>query len=129
MTELEQQGARLNKLRLHYKLKQNALAQRIGVHPSFLSKLINGREPITKNVIRELRENFPLLNINWLLYEDGEMFLAEKKDKNLLIVEEPEVVYMQRSDDPFGDVRSLLEQYERRIAALEERVARLEGKG
>jgi len=94
-----------------------------------LSKLINGREPITKNVIRELRENFPLLNINWLLYEDGEMFLAEKKDKNLLIVEEPEVVYMQRSDDPFGDVRSLLEQYERRIAALEERVARLEGKG
>lgn len=92
-----------------------------------MSKMINGQEPITKNVIRKLRESFPLLNINWLLYDDGEMFLTAE-DKNLRMVDEPEVEYLLKKDDPFWDVRSLLEQYERRIAVLEYRVDQLERK-
>lgn len=59
------------------------------------------------------------------------MFLEKKLD----VVEEPSIPYGPGiEEDPFGDLRSLLEHYEKRIAglegvvaALDARVKRLEG--
>jgi len=90
-----------------------------------VSKMIGGKEDITHKVIDKLREAFPLLNINWLLYNDGEMFSAAKQN-GMLVVKEPQALYGPESkEDLFGDLRALLEHSRYRIEGLEAEVGRL----
>lgn len=66
----------------------------------------------------------------------GEMFFAENEfPEGVSVVEEPSAPYgPEGKEDLFGDLRALLEHYEKRIAglegivaAMEERMRRLEG--
>lgn len=49
---------------------------------------------------------------------NGEQFFIQADEKTPS-VEEPGVKYVAQKDDPFWDVRSLLDQYEKRISVLE----------
>jgi transcriptional regulator with XRE-family HTH domain len=129
VTETKQRGMRLKEFSSTMKLKQCALAQRLGVTAGFLSQVINGREDVTGKLVLNLSQSFPLLNMNWLLHGDGPMFLSDEQKK---YEEEPvpdqrvsEAIAEYVSGDPLGSLRRMLEEYERRLRVLEAEVARL----
>lgn len=112
---------RLKKISEHLKLKQYILAQRLGVSAGFISKMISGQEDITGKILISLSENFPTVNVDWLMKGDGDMMRPD----TLKTVEEPGSKYQNVPDDPFGDLKQLLAYYEQRIKVLEADVERL----
>jgi len=129
VTDTELRGTRLKAFCKALKIKQNVLAQRIGVSPGFVSRVITGQEEMTGKVLFKLSENFEQLNIDWLLKGDGEMFLGglEKKYEELPdsggVVSEADGEYGR--GDPLSALREVLDGYGRRIAALEAEVEAL----
>lgn len=80
-----------------------------------------GKREINKNALNALKKFLPNLNLNWLLWGDGEMFLGESPPINE--VKEPEPVY---NLDPLSALRSLLDSYEKRMNEMDERLHRVE---
>jgi len=125
VTDSEQRGIRLKAFIKTMKIKQTVLAQRIGFTPGFISRVISGQEVFTGKLVLKLSESFPMLNMDWLLRGDGEMFLGDTEKKNTAEsesppgVREPDEGYVT---DPVGQLRRLFENFEKRISALEAEV-------
>lgn len=57
------------------KLSQQDFAQKLGVSPASLSSIFTGRTNPTTNHARAIHTAFPLINITWLMFGEGEMML------------------------------------------------------
>jgi len=75
-----EQGARLEQIISMLGLTQKAFAQRVNVAQSFVTNMIRGKKGISARVLNGLTENYPQVNIAWLLTGEGEMFLEKKPD-------------------------------------------------
>lgn len=54
-------------------LSQQEFASRLGLTPASISGIFNGRTNPTMNHARAIRQAFPQINTDWLLYGEGEM--------------------------------------------------------
>ena len=57
-------------------LTQQRFAEMIDISPASLSSIFNDRTKPTLNHVDAIRKSFPNINLGWLLYGDGEMFLT-----------------------------------------------------
>lgn len=117
---------RLKLLMKALKIKNIHLAKAIDTAPAFISQLRSGRQNITTDFAFRISKRYPLVNIDWLLHGDGEMFLEAVPGKNRIVVSEPDAKYEAKPGDPLGALRALLERHEERLAELEAEVARLD---
>lgn len=51
----------------------NAFANSVGIEPSNLSKMLDGKQKITRRTMEKIKARFPDLNFDWLLTGEGEM--------------------------------------------------------
>ena len=51
----------------------NAFANSVGIQPSNLSKMLDGKQKITRRTMEKIKARFPDLNFDWLLTGEGEM--------------------------------------------------------
>lgn len=61
---------------------QRALAELIDYNPTVLSSALSGRIRLSDKLARNLVMLDDRLNLNWLLYEEGEMLLPEEEKKS-----------------------------------------------
>ena len=55
-------------------LSQQDFATKLGISPASLSSIYNGRTNPTNNHVQAIHRSFPEIDINWLLFGEGEMF-------------------------------------------------------
>ena len=67
---------RSKKVMDHYGFQQHAFANKLGVSPATISSIYNGRTKPTNNLVQAIHREFPEINTNWLLFEEGEMCLS-----------------------------------------------------
>ena len=59
-------------------MPQQAFAQYIDISTASLSSILNGRTKPTLNTVEAIRKSFPTINIEWLMFGTGTMFMAGK---------------------------------------------------
>jgi len=69
--------SRVDKIRLHYGLKQNVFSELTGISNAYYSDMKNGRVGPSANFIYGIVKNFDKINPKWLITGEGEMFLPE----------------------------------------------------
>lgn len=135
--ELEQR----NRLKTVLKIKgigRQQFADAIGRQIGYINQMLSGNRRVSENAVTRLIKRYKSINPDWIMEKKGEMFFPENGISDVIdVVEEPSAPYGPESkEDLFGDLRALLEHYEKRIAGLEgivsamdERMRRLEGGG
>lgn len=78
--------------------------------------LVNEKEPLTINLVNAILKSFPILNSNWLLTGEGEMFKADKPPPPGTI--DPQVMEADVRYEPLRE--GVLESVMRRLAAVED---------
>jgi len=58
-------------------MTQTEFAGALGISPSSLSNIYNGRTSPTNNHVQAIHRRFPQINTNWLLFGDGEMMIHQ----------------------------------------------------
>lgn len=54
-------------------LNQQKFAGRLGISPSSLSQMLNGKQGISERFLKAFHDKFPEIRIEWLMFEKGEM--------------------------------------------------------
>lgn len=67
---------RIKKVMESYGLQQQAFAKKLGVSPATISSIYTGRTKPSNNLVQAIHREFPEINTNWLLFEEGEMRLS-----------------------------------------------------
>lgn len=80
-------------------LNKSEFAEKIGVAVSLLSHIISGRNNPSLNVVMGIHKAYPGININWLLYGEGEM-MASETAKNPEIPTDDQMVFNFSTDKP-----------------------------
>ena len=57
-------------------LSQQDFALRLGMSPASLSSIFTGRTNPTSNHVKAIHHAFPEININWLMFGEGEQLVA-----------------------------------------------------
>ena len=61
-------------------LNQKEFAATTGISPATLSSIFNGRTSPTLNHAEALHRRFPRLNMSWLMFGEGDMYVTQKND-------------------------------------------------
>ena len=69
---------RIRQLMLHQHMSQQAFADILGLSPASLSSIFNDRTKPTLNHVDAIKKRFPTVNLDWLLYGNGSMFLDDE---------------------------------------------------
>lgn len=56
------------------KMSQQDFANRLGISPASLSSIFTGRTNPTNNHVQAIHRAFPEININWLMFGEGDMY-------------------------------------------------------
>lgn len=59
----------------HYKLSQKLFAAELGVAEATISSVYRGRTAPTNNLIQAVHTAYPAVNVNWLMFGEGDMLL------------------------------------------------------
>lgn len=65
---------------LQERLNQKDFAATTGISPATLSSIFNGRTSPTLNHAEALHRRFPKLNMSWLLFGEGDMYIKDTPD-------------------------------------------------
>lgn len=85
---------------------------RCGMSNGYLKKQVKGKGTIGSEKLKNIREQYPDLDMDWVLWGTGEMFLPSK-DQGF---REEEGIYLTAKDE-------IIEQLRRQIALLESAIA------
>lgn len=135
MTKYPERSERLKAFFNQLNLKNKDIASKLGIKPAFISQLINKHATVTAAVAMRINVLYPILNVKWLLYGEGEMFLEKKEPEPGILtgVLEPEVEYVTRRitlDELPGIIAGMQSEIgvlRDRVLALEDEVAALRG--
>lgn len=73
---------RIYQLMQHTGLKQAEFAERLGMSAGSVSNIFTGRTNPTNNHVQAIHRAFPQVNINWLLFGEGEMMEQREGDNS-----------------------------------------------
>lgn len=115
MTENPEQGARLERLIDALNLTQTSIAQVLGISQSYVSQMAGGSRNISRRVLHFITNNYPQVDVRWLLTGDGEMFL-QKDSVAASGSQDPQVMEVDVQYEAMrgGIFESLLEREEKR---------------
>lgn len=66
---------RVKQVQDHFNLKQKEFAAELCVAEATISSIYRGRTAPTNNLIQAIHQAYPAININWLMFGEGEMLL------------------------------------------------------
>lgn len=66
---------RVKQIQDHYKLSQKQFAAELGVAEATISSVYRGRTAPTNNLIQAVHTAYPAVNVNWLMFGEGDMLL------------------------------------------------------
>lgn len=66
---------RVKQVQDHYRLSQKQYATELGVAEATISSVYRGRTAPTNNLIQAIHNAYPAVNINWLMFGEGDMLL------------------------------------------------------
>lgn len=69
---------RIRQLQEAHHMAQNTFANILGIAPATLSNIYNEKTKPTLNIVDSIKSKFPHVNVEWLMYGTGKMFLDEK---------------------------------------------------
>lgn len=134
------QGKQLKTLRKHVlKLSQKKFSEAIEIDQGYLSRLENGKNPITHKIINDISDMYnsqnpgKLLNLNWLLLGIGELSIEDNRRLNI-DVNNSDNINIGISNKAKQEINiatnkkelALKVKYEKEIAVLTERIKGLE---
>ena len=61
-------------------LSQQDFARRLEISPASLSSIFTGRTNPTNNHVSAIHRAFPLINVNWLMFGEGDMYMSDLSD-------------------------------------------------
>lgn len=67
---------RIRTIMEHEQMSQQEFAQKLGLSPATLSNIFNGKTRPTNNHVQAIHKAFPNINISWLLFGEGEMYIS-----------------------------------------------------
>lgn len=71
-------------------MTQQTFSDFIGISSASLSSIFNGRTKPTLNTVEAIRNKFPTISLDWIMYGTGSMFPDKKKaEEDLFQEEEP----------------------------------------
>lgn len=85
---MEEMKDRIKQLMLVQHMNQQSFSDVLNISPASLSSIFNDRTKPTLNHIDAIKNKFPSINLDWLMYGRGSMFLntasvdAQSADKN-----------------------------------------------
>lgn len=83
-------------------MNQQTFAEALDISPASLSSIFNDRTKPTLNHIDAIKKKFPTINLDWLLYGNGPMFMDEYTsdiDNHTVLTPTPESV-LKFDDSP-----------------------------
>ena len=69
---------RIQQLMRHEGMTQQEFATTLELSPSSLSSIFNGRTNPTNNHVLAIHKRFPNINVNWLMFGEGDMYVDEE---------------------------------------------------
>lgn len=66
---------RVKQVQDHYHLSQKQFASELSVAEATISSIYRGRTSPTNNLIQAIHTAYPAVNVNWLMFGEGEMLL------------------------------------------------------
>lgn len=66
---------RVKQVQDHYRLSQKQFASELCVAEATISSIYRGRTSPTNNLIQAIHTAYPAINVNWLMFGEGEMLL------------------------------------------------------
>lgn len=73
---------RIKEIQNMTKMSQQDFAKQIGVAPGSLSSIYSGRTQPTNNYVIGIHKAFPDINVNWLMFGEGDMYDKPKDDNS-----------------------------------------------
>lgn len=70
---------RIKQIQLALNMSQKDFAEAIGIAPGALSNIYSNRTNATSNHVNGIHKAFPQININWLMFGEGDMYIASKE--------------------------------------------------
>jgi len=104
---LDSKNSRFKDLLKALRLKQADFAKKTGITPTAVNHYYAGARDVSTRSAKQIAEAFPNVNIEWLLFGEGEMFVPETQSKNsiyetnppLTTVNEDQVKYLKEALD------------------------------
>lgn len=69
---------RIRQLMEFQHMNQQVFANFLGVAPATISSILSDRTRPTLNIVETIRSKCPNINLTWLMFGEGEMFVQEK---------------------------------------------------
>ena len=89
---------RIRQLMLHQHMSQQTFADILGLSPASLSSIFNDRTKPTLNHVDAIKKKFPSINLDWLMYGKGPMFLDDSSQNDDMFANEGEHFETANSD-------------------------------
>ena len=83
---------RIRQIMESQQLTQQRFAEMLDIAPASLSSIFNERTKPTLNHVDAIRKSFPNINLNWLLYGTGDMFVASDDHNQSSAASDPQLV-------------------------------------
>lgn len=80
---MENMRDRIRQLMQSQHLNQQAFAEKLGISAAGLSSIFNKRTEPTLNHVEAIKKTFPNINLEWLLYGNGPMFVDDPISENV----------------------------------------------
>lgn len=88
---------RVKQVQDHYRLSQKQFAAELSVAEATISSIYRGRTSPTNNLIQAIHTVYPAVNINWLMFGEGEMLLPLTAETAVGEVPQPDAPATVRS--------------------------------
>lgn len=95
---------RIRELMISQHMNQQSFAEALDISPASLSSIFNDRTKPTLNHIDAIKNKFPNINLDWLLYGTGPMFLDEGSSAQVDTVTDSSDESVLNFDDSTDDV-------------------------
>ena len=116
---------RIKKLIEHFNLNPNSLAARIGTSNRVVRNIVGGRRNKPGfDTLKKIMQTFDGINAHWLLTGEGEMFVSESTDDNIILKDQLSPDYRKCQDCKEKDrtISKLVNQ----ISKMQEKLDRYE---
>lgn len=71
---------RIKEIQASLNMSQKDFAEAIGIAPGALSNIYSNRTNATNNHVKGIHNAFPQINVNWLMFGEGEMYVSQTEE-------------------------------------------------
>lgn len=71
---------RIKEIQASLNMSQKDFAEAIGITPGALSNIYSNRTNATSNHVKGIHSAFPQINVNWLMFGEGEMYVSQSDE-------------------------------------------------